>query len=98
DLDTPEKLKDGIDADTIVSLRATGDLGKLEKALNRRRMVTNFVHLDGELRVHVKGAADALPVVLETVNKSGSRLVDLTVNEPTLETVFINLTGKELRD
>jgi len=97
-LDTPEKLKDGIEADTIVALRATGDLDKLEKALNRRRVVTKVVPLDGELRVHVKGAADALPAVLDTVNKSGSRLVDLTVNEPTLETVFINLTGKELRD
>src|SRR5438045_2754819 len=90
-LDTPEKLKDGIDADTIVSLRATGDLDKLEKSLNRRSVVTNVVHLDGELRVHVKGAADALPIVLDTVNKSGSHLADLTVNEPTLETVFINL-------
>ncbi|MBV9410620.1 MAG: ATP-binding cassette domain-containing protein [Acidimicrobiia bacterium] len=97
-LDTPDGLKEGIDADTIVSLRATGDLNKLEKALNRRRVVTNIVHLDGELRVHVKGAASALPVVLDTVEKSGSRLIDLTVNEPTLETVFISLTGKELRD
>jgi ABC-2 type transport system ATP-binding protein len=97
-LDTPEGLKDGIDADTIVAIRASGDLVKLEKALNRRRIVTNVVQLDGELRVHVKGAADALPVLLDTLNKSGSRLIDLTVTEPTLETVFINLTGKELRD
>jgi len=97
-LDTPERLKDGVEADTIVSLRANGDLVKLERALNRRRVVTNVVHLDGELRVHVKGAADALPIVLDTVKKSGSHLVDLTVNEPTLETVFISLTGKELRD
>jgi ABC-2 type transport system ATP-binding protein len=97
-LDTPERLKDGIEADTIVTLRAGGDLTKLERALNRRRVVTDVVHLDGELRVHVKGAASALPTVLETVEKSGSRLTDLTVAEPTLETVFINLTGKELRD
>jgi ABC-2 type transport system ATP-binding protein len=97
-LDTPERLKDGIEADTIVTLRAGGDLTKLERALNRRRVVTDVVHLDGELRVHVKGAASALPTVLETVEKSGSRLTDLTVTEPTLETVFINLTGKELRD
>jgi ABC-2 type transport system ATP-binding protein len=97
-LDTPEGLKDGVDADTIVALRASGDLVKLEKALNRRRVVTEVVALDGELRVHVKGAADALPVVLDTVNKSGSKLIDLTVHEPTLETVFISLTGKELRD
>ncbi len=97
-LDTPEKLKDGIDADTIVSLRASGDLAELENALSSREVVTAVVQLDGELRVHVKGAADALPVVLDTVNKNGSQLVDLRVTEPTLETVFINLTGKELRD
>jgi len=97
-LDTPERLKDGIEADTIVTLRAGGDLTKLERALNRRRVVTDVVHLDGELRVHVKGAASALPTVLETVDKTGSKLTDLTVTEPTLETVFINLTGKELRD
>src|SRR5205823_6208175 len=97
-LDTPEGLKDGIDADTIVTLRATGDLDKLEKALNRRRIVTEVVHLDGELNVHVKGAASALPTVMDTVEKSGVRLNDLTVTEPTLETVFISLTGKELRD
>jgi ABC-2 type transport system ATP-binding protein len=97
-LDTPERLKDGIEADTIVTLRADGDLTKLEKALGRRRVVTEVVHLDGELRVHVKGAASALPAVLDTVEKSRSHLTDLTVTEPTLETVFISLTGKELRD
>jgi len=97
-LDTPEGLKAGIDADTIVSLRASGDLAKLASALNRRRVVTDVVQLDGELRVHVKGASAALPIVLQTVEKSGAKLNDLTVNEPTLETVFINLTGKELRD
>jgi len=97
-LDTPEGLKEGVDADTIVSVRASGDLDKLEKALRRRKIVTGVVHLDGELRVHVKGATEALPIVLDTVSKSGSRLIDLTINEPTLETVFISLTGKELRD
>ena len=28
----------------------------------------------------------------------GIPVLDLSVTEPTLETVFINLTGKELRD
>jgi ABC-2 type transport system ATP-binding protein len=28
----------------------------------------------------------------------GVELADLSVTEPTLETVFINLTGKELRE
>ena len=29
---------------------------------------------------------------------SGFTITDLSVTEPTLETVFINLTGKELRE
>jgi ABC-2 type transport system ATP-binding protein len=81
-----------------VILHVQGDLVKLERSLNRRKIVTNVHRLDDELRVHVKGAADALPVVLDTVAKSGAVLTDLSVTVPTLETVFINLTGKELRD
>jgi ABC-2 type transport system ATP-binding protein len=30
--------------------------------------------------------------------RGGFELVDLSVAEPTLETVFINLTGRELRE
>jgi ABC-2 type transport system ATP-binding protein len=30
--------------------------------------------------------------------KGGFTVQDLSVTEPTLETVFINLTGKDLRD
>ena len=97
-LDTPARLKDSIEADTIVTVRADGDLERLGRMLAGRTLVTDVVSLDGELRVHVKGAADALPVVLATVEESGSKLTDLSVSEPTLETVFINLTGKELRD
>jgi ABC-2 type transport system ATP-binding protein len=97
-LDTPASLKESVEADTVVIIHVEGDLVKLERSLNRRKIVTNVHRLDDELRVHVKGAADALPVVLDTVGKSGARLTDLSVTEPTLETVFINLTGKELRD
>ncbi|MCU1448550.1 MAG: daunorubicin resistance transporter ATPase subunit [Acidimicrobiales bacterium] len=97
-LDTPASLKESVDADTVVILHIEGDLVKLERSLNRRKIITNVLRFEDELRVHVKGAADALPVVLDTVAKSGARLTDLSVTEPTLETVFINLTGKELRD
>ena len=97
-LDTPAELKDSVEADTVVIIHVDGDLAKLEQALNSRTEITTVHRLDDELRVHVKGAADALPIVLEMVDRSGARLTDLSVTEPTLETVFINLTGKELRD
>jgi hypothetical protein len=31
-------------------------------------------------------------------DRAGFRVTDLAVTEPTLETVFITLTGKDLRD
>jgi len=36
--------------------------------------------------------------VVTAAEEAGFPVLDLSVSEPTLETVFINLTGKELRD
>jgi ABC-2 type transport system ATP-binding protein len=36
--------------------------------------------------------------VINAAERGGFEIADLSVTEPTLETVFINLTGKELRD
>ncbi len=38
------------------------------------------------------------PECVAAAEQGGFDVVDLSVAEPTLETVFINLTGKELRD
>ena len=35
---------------------------------------------------------------MSAAERGGFELVDLSVAEPTLETVFINLTGKDLRE
>ncbi len=39
-----------------------------------------------------------MPRVVEAAESAGFALADLSVAEPTLETVFIGLTGKDLRD
>jgi ABC-2 type transport system ATP-binding protein len=39
-----------------------------------------------------------IPRVVTCAEEGGFELVDLHVAEPSLETVFINLTGKELRE
>jgi ABC-2 type transport system ATP-binding protein len=39
-----------------------------------------------------------LPAVVTAAEQGGFTVTDLSLAEPTLETVFINLTGKELRD
>jgi ABC-2 type transport system ATP-binding protein len=46
----------------------------------------------------VRGAERLVPSVVSAAESAGFEIVDLSVAEPSLETVFINLTGKDLRD
>ncbi len=98
-LDAPSALKRAVDADTIVSVLAEGDPGQLGRVLSEAVPgVTRSRAVDGGVELHVKGKDRLLPTVVGAAEGAGFPVVDVSVSEPTLETVFINLTGKELRD
>ena len=98
-LDTPAALKQSIGADTVVTVKATGDTGPLAELLAREvEGVTRTRHVDGGVELHVQGGDRLVPRIVMAAERGGFDLVDLSVSEPSLETVFINLTGKELRD
>jgi ABC-2 type transport system ATP-binding protein len=98
-LDTPNELKQSVGADTIVTIKAGGDIEALAAALTRRiEGVTRTRPVAGGVELHVKGAERLVPRVVEAADAEGFTLADLSVAEPTLETVFIGLTGKDLRD
>ena len=98
-LDTPEQLKRSIGADTIVTVRTTGDLEKLgELLVNDVAGVTRSRAADGRLELHVEGSDRLVPRIVLAAENGGFDLLDVSVAEPSLETVFINLTGRELRE
>ena len=98
-LDTPAALKQSIGADTVVTVKATGDTGQLAELLAREvEGVTRTRRLDGGVELHVQGGDRLVPRIVTAAERGGFDLADLSVSEPSLETVFINLTGKELRD
>ncbi|MDQ6614897.1 MAG: ATP-binding cassette domain-containing protein [Actinomycetota bacterium] len=98
-LDTPAGLKASVGADSIVTVHASGDLDELALLLEKEVLgVTSVSQVDDSLRVHVKGASSVVPPIVTSAERSGFQVQDLSVAEPTLETVFINLTGKDLRD
>jgi ABC-2 type transport system ATP-binding protein len=98
-LDTSAGLKSSVDADTIVTVSAEGDLDALAVLLELKvEGVTKVRRSDGTIRLHVKGAEGVLPKVVTAADQGGFAVTDLSVAGPTLETVFINLTGKDLRD
>jgi ABC-2 type transport system ATP-binding protein len=98
-LDTPAELKQSIGADTIVTVKADGEGSALASALEDGvEGVTRTRVIDGGVELHVKGSERIIPRVVSAAERGGFELADLSVAEPSLETVFINLTGKELRE
>jgi len=98
-LDTPQRLKDTVGADSVVKLTSHGDLNKLASLLQDRvQGAVSSRQVDGSILLQVKGRTGVLPRVINAAEKEGFDITDLSIAEPTLETVFINLTGKELRD
>jgi ABC-2 type transport system ATP-binding protein len=98
-LDTPAQLKASIGAGRIVIVSATGDLPALADALvagvdgaHQARVVEGRIHLS------VDASEGLLPRIIDAAEAAGSSVNDLSVTEPTLESVFINLTGKDLRE
>ena len=45
-----------------------------------------------------RAASGVVPAVFNAAERNGFVVTDVSVTEPTLETVFINLTGKDLRE
>jgi ABC-2 type transport system ATP-binding protein len=97
-LDTPVALKRSVGADTVVRVSTDGDLDALARHFGTFPGATAVDSADGAIGVNVKGANGVLPRVIAHAEAGGFSVSDLSVTEPTLETVFIRLTGKDLRE
>jgi ABC-2 type transport system ATP-binding protein len=98
-LDTPAALKRSVGADTIATVTSDGDGEALAAALAQRvDGVTRTRIVEGGVELHLQGEERIVPRIVAAADASGFDVLDLHVAEPTLETVFINLTGKELRE
>jgi ABC-2 type transport system ATP-binding protein len=98
-LDTPANLKKSTGADTIVTVKVSKDGEVLARALERD--IAGFVSsrvVDNVVTMQVEGSDRVVPRVVNVAEAAQIEIIDLTVAEPTLETVFISLTGKELRE
>ena len=97
-LDTPIGLKRSVDADTVVTITAAGEMAELARVLASAEGVAKAEPSPRGVQVQVRGGKGIVPRLMSTAVDAGFDVTDLSVAEPTLETVFIQLTGKDLRD
>ena len=81
-------------------LRLTGDFD--EEAVRREIEALDdaeVVSIDaGTLRIAAGSASRRLPAILQAVGDAGGRVDETLLNRPSLESLFITLTGRELRE
>ncbi|NLG97714.1 MAG: ATP-binding cassette domain-containing protein [Chloroflexi bacterium] len=103
-LDTGARLKERIQQKDVIRLEISGWHDDLSKKIQLLPGVENLVcrKLDGEslceVSLHAENSRTVLPGVIDTINFNGTRLVNMAIERPSLEDVFISLTGKALRD
>jgi len=97
-LGSPEKLKSTFGAHTILDLKLKSmqALEPLVATLKARPDVTSAEIVADGLRVIGATADGLLPNLVQATASHGLR--DIKITEPSLETVFIQLTGRDLRE
>jgi len=97
-LGSPQELKDTYGAQTIIHLKLRHVEGaeSVAEDLRRREGVQSAEATPEGLRVFAGGADGLLPEIIQASVKLGLR--DISITEPSLETVFIHLTGRDLRE
>ena len=93
---SPDELIESLDAEQIVELRLDGAID--EDDLRALPGVLRVTHRNGHLGLAVSGIGETLPALLQLIEARGETLEALTTRQPTLEDVFVRLTGKGLRD
>jgi ABC-2 type transport system ATP-binding protein len=103
-LDTPSALKQLIHQKEVIRLEVTGWHTEMEDRLKKLptvdKVITRYLGNDSlyEVSLHAANSRAVLPGIVEHISQNGTRLVNMNVVQPTLEDVFIDLTGKALRD
>jgi ABC-2 type transport system ATP-binding protein len=96
---TPAELKKRVSGDTItLTLRSEADTAR-SAAIAAKMAGADAPTTDGNVtRFHVPDGGSALPVLLGELVKAGIEAIGVEVNRPTLDDVFLTLTGRSLRD
>jgi ABC-2 type transport system ATP-binding protein len=94
---TPDELKRRVSGD-VVTLSVNGATQQARSLLAEAPVVREITVADGALRLTVDHGEEALPVLLRTLDGAGITMSAISVSRPTLDDVFLTLTGRSLRD
>ena len=93
---TLKQLRAEFGGNDLIQLTGSFDLRRVEQAVVE--LPAEVLSLNTEvLLIAIKDDARNLPAVLKAISATGAEIHDTRLSEPNLESLFLKLTGKELR-
>lgn len=89
-LDTSDALKKKLGGDSIVL-----KVSNIDKA---KKIFDNYKEVDGRLALFVKNAERDIKKIFEKARKNKIEILEASIRRPTLNEVFLKLTGREIRE
>jgi ABC-2 type transport system ATP-binding protein len=92
----PEELKHGLGGDLItLSIKETEDVSELIKKVENVKEVRKE---NGSYRIKAEVGEITTPLIIESLRSKGYSVTKLSLTEPTLNEVYLEYTGKSIRD
>jgi ABC-2 type transport system ATP-binding protein len=95
-LDTPRALKARAPGGTLIEIVVDGDAIAAAEIAETIDGVSHVEASDGMLRVHSSRGGELLPALIEAAETAGHTVKDIHLLQPSLETLFVSLTGRKL--
>ncbi len=99
-LDTPQGLKASIKGSDRIELEVKGPIDQIVAMLSERPEIHDVKRdgADGKLTIRASDGAHALPHLISQIDAINGEVTSINLHRISLEDVFIELTGRSLRD
>ena len=97
-LDTPNNLKSSIGTGDILEIKLKNNIENTIYELKKLTYIKNITRSDDKLSINLLNATNKLPEILKIIDNNNSHLKNISIRQNTLEDVFIELTGRQLRE
>jgi len=95
---TQEELINMINPTTDIHIKVNKDVDIVMEALRGISSINEVTEGDDQIKIVSKKDEQLFKNIIEVIGKLGVTILSMDVQEPNLETVFLQLTGRALRD
>jgi len=94
---TPDELKERLGGD-IMSLSIKDANADISPIIQKVPKVKEVKKQDGTYRIKVQDGEETAPTILDAIRTEGHTITRLSLTKPTLDEVYLEYTGKTLRE